>query len=158
VTPKRMTLHCSASPNGRKETVDDIRAWHIARGFTDVGYHFIIYVDGTVAHGRPITMMGAHVAGDNQDNVGICLIGNDRFSSAQLYSLRGLLDVLFHVYSIPNEQLFCHYEFSSAKAQGKTCPNIKVEDLREWYFNHREASMTNYLMQTSLAPGVSLSP
>ena len=31
-------IHCSATAEGRNFTVEDVRRWHKARGFVDVGY------------------------------------------------------------------------------------------------------------------------
>ena len=50
----KIILHCSATPEGRNVTVEDIRAWHIERGFRTIGYHYVIYLDGSVHAGRPV--------------------------------------------------------------------------------------------------------
>lgn len=67
--------HCAATPEGKDFTVDDIRAWHKLRGFTDVGYHYIIYRDGRIMLGRPIGQIGAHVEGHNKKTIGCVYIG-----------------------------------------------------------------------------------
>ena len=55
-------LHCSATPEGRDVSLDDIRRWHVdERGWSDVGYHFVITLDGVVHAGRPMDIAGAHV-------------------------------------------------------------------------------------------------
>lgn len=68
-------IHCAATPEGKDFTVADIRAWHKARGFTDVGYHYVVYRDGRIMLGRPIGQVGAHVAGHNTGTIGISYIG-----------------------------------------------------------------------------------
>jgi N-acetylmuramoyl-L-alanine amidase len=70
-----ITLHCSATRPSMQVGAKDIRAWHKAKGWADIGYHFVIKRDGTVEKGRPLTQTGAHVAGWNQNNIGICLVG-----------------------------------------------------------------------------------
>lgn len=40
-------VHCSATAEGKDFTVAQIRQWHLARGFSDIGYHYVIYRDGT---------------------------------------------------------------------------------------------------------------
>ncbi len=55
--------------------VAEVRKWHVARGFSDVGYHFVIRRDGTIEEGRPIEKAGAHVKGHNATTVGVCLVG-----------------------------------------------------------------------------------
>lgn len=68
-------IHCAATPEGRDDTVADIRSWHKARGWTDIGYHYVVYRDGRVMLGRPVGQVGAHVAGHNTGTIGICYIG-----------------------------------------------------------------------------------
>lgn len=70
-----IVIHCSATPNGRAVSVDDLRAWHRARGFQDVGYHYVVLATGATAPGRPVGQPGAHVAGLNAHSVGVCMVG-----------------------------------------------------------------------------------
>jgi N-acetylmuramoyl-L-alanine amidase len=71
----RIVVHCSATPNGKHFDVDTIRSWHAERGFKDIGYHFVIYTDGSVVPGRPLEKIGAHALGYNESSVGVCLVG-----------------------------------------------------------------------------------
>lgn len=101
-------IHCAATrPNWMTgahiaDKVAAIRSWHVSgNGWRDIGYHWIIDRDGTVAPGRPETVQGAHVAGYNQDSLGVCLLGghgsvqdgifSDNFTQAQADALRRLL-------------------------------------------------------------------
>ena len=59
-------VHCSATPEGRDVSVSEIRKWHKARGWSDIGYHFVITLDGTMNVGRPIEKIGAHAKGYNR--------------------------------------------------------------------------------------------
>ncbi len=68
-------IHCSDSPEGRNDKAEDIRKWHKQRGFSDIGYHYVIDLDGTVEKGRPIEQAGAHCTGHNRNSIGICYIG-----------------------------------------------------------------------------------
>ena len=68
-------IHCSATPEGRHVTVATIRKWHKARRWKDIGYHFVIYLDGSVHKGRPVEQTGAHVAGRNKNTIGVCYVG-----------------------------------------------------------------------------------
>ena len=72
---KQVILHCSATPEGKDVTVDTIREWHLARGFNDIGYHFVIYRDGSIHQGRNIDTVGAHCTNQNSNSVGVCYIG-----------------------------------------------------------------------------------
>lgn len=69
-------VHCSATPAGRNVRCADIRRWHTTeRGFTDIGYHFLVCLDGTVESGRPLDRPGAHCIGHNRKSIGICYAG-----------------------------------------------------------------------------------
>lgn len=77
-----IVIHCSATPEGREVTLEDIDAMHKAKGWKMVGYNYVIELDGTVRTGRPITIDGAHcnTAGTsgvayNKHSIGICYVG-----------------------------------------------------------------------------------
>lgn len=74
-TIDKIIIHCSATPEGRAHSVEDIRRWHKAQGFADVGYHYVIGLDGAVFRGRPLEQAGAHCRGQNAHSIGICYIG-----------------------------------------------------------------------------------
>jgi N-acetylmuramoyl-L-alanine amidase len=118
---KRVILHCSASPNFKKFTIENIRQWHKARGFYDVGYHYVIELDGAVSEGRKEKSIGAHCKGYNLDSIGICLIGSTEFTEAQISSLVSLIQDITTRY--PNIEINGHYEFTDKK----TCPNFDVK-------------------------------
>lgn len=100
-----IVIHCSASPNGQDFKAKDVDAWHKARGFNrasqaaraynptlkHIGYHYVIEIDGNIALGRALEEIGAHVQGNNSKSIGICLIGTDVYSAAQMHSLKNLL-------------------------------------------------------------------
>ncbi|KEQ05763.1 hypothetical protein GV67_04245 [Pseudorhizobium pelagicum] len=67
--------HCTATPEGRDFTVNDIRAWHKQRGWSDIGYHYIVYRDGRIMPGRPVGQVGAHVSGHNTGTIGCSYVG-----------------------------------------------------------------------------------
>ena len=78
---RKIIVHCSATPEGKPFTADDIRKWHTTpkdkggRGWRDIGYHYVIHLDGSVHKGRSEEMQGAHCAGYNSFSIGICYIG-----------------------------------------------------------------------------------
>ncbi|HEY1100560.1 MAG TPA: N-acetylmuramoyl-L-alanine amidase [Myxococcota bacterium] len=78
--PNRITIHHTVTPNNDSMSMParmrQIQAYHIdSRGWCDMGYHFFIGQDGKVYQGRVETILGAHVANDNSNNVGISFIG-----------------------------------------------------------------------------------
>lgn len=68
-------LHCSATKENEDVTVNDIRRWHIEKGYNDIGYHYVIYIDGSVHVGRDIKIEGAHCLGYNANSIGVCYVG-----------------------------------------------------------------------------------
>ncbi|WP_026379377.1 N-acetylmuramoyl-L-alanine amidase [Afifella pfennigii] len=68
-------VHCTATPEGRRVTVKEIDAWHRARGWSGIGYHRVVHLDGKVEDGRPIAKIGAHVAGHNTGTIGLVYVG-----------------------------------------------------------------------------------
>lgn len=136
--PRRITeiiLHCSATPEGRDYTVADIKKWHLARGFSDIGYHYVIYRDGTVIPGRNEALVGAHCTGRNSNSIGICYIGGcardgktpkDTRTVAQRRALIVLVKKLMLKYGITEKYIFGHYQFAN-----KACPSFKIEDFKK---------------------------
>lgn len=108
-------IHCSATPNGRWTTVEDIDGWHRQRGFARltaarqrynprlpaIGYHRVIYTNGAPATGRDLGEVGAHVSGWNAHSIGICMIGTDRYSPEQWATLAEQVRMLAGMYRIP---------------------------------------------------------
>ena len=124
----KIILHCTATPEGRPTSVKDIRSWHKARGFSDIGYHYIVHIDGSISKGRPEEKQGAHVKGHNKDSIGIAYVGGidknnfqplDTRTEKQKSSLHGLIMNLMKDY--PDATLHGHNEFSS-----KACPSFDV--------------------------------
>ena len=68
-------VHCTATPEGRPVTVKQIDTWHRARGWSGIGYHRVVHLEGLVEDGRPIDKIGAHVAGHNTGTVGLVYVG-----------------------------------------------------------------------------------
>lgn len=150
--PTFITVHCSASKKGRYLTASEIRKEHLARGWKDIGYHFVIRTDGAVETGRRIDTQGAHVEGHNKDNVGICLIGglnaqgkaSFTYTPAQMYSLERLLDELCGLYSIPFDNIKGHRDwYGDSNGDG-------VIDSRDWYKECPCFDVTTWLSSTEL--------
>lgn len=127
----KIILHCSATPEGKDFTVADIDRWHRERGFRCIGYHYVVYRDGTVVAGRPVTEIGAHCSGQNANSIGVCYIGGvaadgktpkDTRTHAQRKTLRLIVDKLKTEY--PGATVHGHYEFAN-----KACPSFKICDL-----------------------------
>ena len=74
-----LIIHCSATREGEDYTVEDIDRWHARRGFgkrgIHIGYHYVVYRDGSLHTGRPLEDEGAHTLHHNAHSIGICYIG-----------------------------------------------------------------------------------
>lgn len=117
---KLIVIHCSDSPQGRGDNAETIHKWHRKRKFAGIGYHHVVLENGVVENGRPIFWEGAHVKGFNTNSIGICLIGKDSFTSAQMDTLTRLL--LDYTFDHPDVEIAGHYQLD----EGKTCPNIDI--------------------------------
>lgn len=130
----KIILHCAATPEGKDFTVGNIRNWHLQRGFTDIGYHFVIYRDGSVHRGRPVEYAGAHTTGQNQNSIGICYIGGcaadgkpkDTRTPEQRFALFKLVHELMQKYNISISKVFGHREFAN-----KACPSFDMNTFRK---------------------------
>ena len=125
-TIKELIVHCSATPEGKDYSVDTIRQWHLQRGFSDIGYHYVIYRDGSIHMGRDESIIGAHCTGHNANSIGVCYIGGcasdgktpkDTRTAQQKQSLVKLLKELKTKY--PQASIHGHRDFSS-----KACPSF----------------------------------
>ena len=128
-------IHCSATREGQDIKAKTIKQWHRARGFADIGYHYIIDLDGTIEKGRDESLVGAHCIGKNAISIGICYIGGcdknlkpkDTRTDAQKKAMKTLVHQLMEKYNIPLNNVYGHYQFCSYKE----CPSVKIEQLRE---------------------------
>ena len=124
---KELIVHCSATPEGKDYSVDTIRQWHLQRGFSDIGYHYVIYRDGSIHIGRDESIIGAHCTGHNTNSIGVCYIGGcasdgktpkDTRTLQQKESLLSLLNSIFAFLSIFSPRInspFLHYLFDNAQ-------------------------------------------
>lgn len=106
-TINQIIVHCSATPPSMDIGVDEIRGWHVdERGWSDVGYHFIIRRNGDLEHGRPIARAGAHAKGFNEKSIGICLIGgtdsDDKTKAEANFTLEQYLALFEHANFLMN--------------------------------------------------------
>lgn len=119
-------IHCTATPEGKDYTVDTIRQWHRQRGFSDVGYHYIIHPNGQIDDGRDVNVAGAHCSGHNSHSIGIAYIGGmtadnksakDTRTDEQRTAIKRLLRALRSIY--PKAKIHGHRDFAA-----KACPSF----------------------------------
>lgn len=129
----RIVVHCSATPTKMDIGVNTIRGWHVLeRGWSDIGYHYVITRDGKVQKGRPVARAGAHSRGFNKDSIGICYVGGlnndmedeDNRTDAQKAAMYDLIVEL--CVRFPHINDICgHCDLPRVT---KTCPNFDVKD------------------------------
>lgn len=118
-------IHCSASDRDSHDSVDVIRSWHLDRGWSDIGYHFVITQNGRIYPGRPLSKMPAAQRGHNRGAIAICLTGKDEFSADQFDTLRSLCNRLWTLHAGVKPLRFRgHCEVSR-----KTCPVFEYDDV-----------------------------
>lgn len=126
----KIVIHCSATPEGRDVKFDTIKDWHVKeRGWSNIGYHFVVELDGTIVEGRPLESTGAHLRGFNKKSIGICYVGGldssmkpkDTRTEKQKESLDFLALNLLDTFK--GAELCGHNEYSS-----KSCPSFNVKE------------------------------
>lgn len=139
-------VHCAATREGRDFTVEDITRWHKARGFATIGYHYVIYRDGSIHEGRPLGQVGAHCVGHNKHSIGICYIGGcasdgktpkDTRTPEQKEALLTLLRRLKARF--PNATIHGHRDFAA-----KACPSFDA------FREYRQLALAIMLVFSSL--------
>lgn len=126
----KIIIHCTATREGDDISVDTIRRWHLARGWSDIGYHYVIDIKGNINAGRPIELIGAHCRGENKYSIGIAYVGGveadgktpkDTRTKAQKDSIIRLVKKLKGCY--PDVTIHGHNEFAN-----KACPSYNVQN------------------------------
>ena len=127
-TINKLFVHCAATKEGVDVTTDTIKKWHLARGFNDIGYHYVIYRDGSIHQGRKENVVGAHVSGQNSNSIGICYVGGldsngkpkDTRTPEQRNAMQALLRALKRRY--PGAVIYGHRDFAN-----KACPSFDAK-------------------------------
>ena len=124
-------LHCTATPEGRHVSLEEVRDWHVrGNGWSDIGYHYLILLDGTICDGRPLDKSGAHCIGHNSRSIGIAYVGGcaadgttpkDTRTPEQRAALKKLVAALQQRF--PAATVHCHNEFAA-----KACPYCQITE------------------------------
>ena len=131
---KKIIIHCTGTKKGDRISREQIKRWHLERGFEDIGYHYIIEVDGNVQIGRPLHLVGAHCYGHNDDSIGIAYVGGldesgnpcNTLNVLQEKSLIQLCEKLKRQFQ--DITIHGHNEFSN-----KHCPCFEIRNLLKKY-------------------------
>lgn len=127
----RVIWHCTATPEGREVTYDDLWQWHVVQnGWSDIGYHYLIQLDGTVVPCRPENLVGAGVSGHNNDSIHISYAGGlakdgvtakDTRTPAQKVAMDDLTRDMARKYGLTAADIHGHNEYAA-----KACPSFDV--------------------------------
>ncbi len=104
---EEIIIHCADTKEGKDFKAADIKRWHTSKppqgnGWKDIGYHYVIDIDGTIEQGRPLDQVGAHTKDHNAKTIGICYVGGrdangnvkDTRTDAQVAAMRRLVKAL----------------------------------------------------------------
>lgn len=134
-----IVVHCTATPEGREVTVADITRWHKHNGWSTIGYHYVILLNGQIETGRPEEAIGAHVSGKNANSIGIVYVGGtgtdnrpkNTLTEKQADALERVLRKMVAKY--PDARIAGHNQFAP-----KACPSFSVpEYLRNRDFDEK---------------------
>jgi hypothetical protein len=125
------------------QTCRDWQAYHQnSNGWNDIGYHYLVDALGRLYTGRPSTVLGAHVLGENSHRVGINFMQDGRYhglTRAQKRTLRKLFAKPHHKLGLPALQTLVNHPggdwgvFGHRQVPGQAteCPGDKIAaDLR----------------------------
>lgn len=136
-----IVVHSSATPASDNIGVAEIDRWHRMKGWTKIGYHYVIRRSGVIEPGRALDEIGAHARPRNYDSVGICMVGgveDDRktpeqnFTPDQMFTLELTVRGLLSAY--PDAAVIGHRDVPGTP--GTACPSF---DVRAWWDSVREA-------------------
>ena len=125
----RIILHCTATVEGLELKASTIDLWHRKRGWSEIGYHYVIYANGEIATGRNVVKQGSHTKGHNEDSIGIAYVGglDLKHQPRDTMTMHQEVAFLTLVNSIRTVFGYCtvhgHNEFSS-----KACPSFQVQE------------------------------
>jgi len=124
---KEIVIHCTASPDYMDIGANTIKQWHLDRGWSDIGYHYVIRRNGEIEKGRPDDIAGAHARGVNQTSIGVVWVGETQIDVLQEKAMMSLIHFLMGKYNIKIENVLGHCE---AVKTSKTCPNLNMNRVR----------------------------
>jgi len=141
-----VVIHCAATTEDHDVNAEEIRGWHLQRGWLDIGYHKVIKRDGTIEDGRSLTTPGAHARGFNHKSWGICLAGGvesdnktpeANYTHAQWNALEWQVrDMLKEA---PNAKVIGHRDLPNVS---KACPSF---DVPEWWAGRQKSNVVELL-------------
>ncbi len=149
----KLTLHHAAgfSANNIEDGIEQMQAiqdlHQYVRGWSDIGYHFVVDKAGNIYQGRPETVIGAHVLSNNTGNIGVCVLGcyhppevycGDRLSDATTNSLIELYAWISGEYNYNPNILLGHRDYPN---NDTSCPGNTIHEDLSWFRNEIKTYM-----------------
>lgn len=104
------------------EIVQRIETYHRnEKEWAAIGYHFLVGKDGRIYEGRPVKYQGAHVSTQNENNLGISVIGDfmdHRPSARQIEALTAFLDDKRKTYGVSRARVYGHRDLHASLCPG----------------------------------------
>lgn len=118
---KKIILHHA---NASTCSAEDIHTWHLNRGWSGIGYHFVVRKDGTIERGRPIDRVGAHCTGQNVDSIGVCFEGDFEKETMPDVQLQAGRELMAYIKGLYGQGLVIakHKSFMATDCPGKNFP------------------------------------
>lgn len=136
-------IHCAATPPEMDIGAHEIDQWHKERGWSGIGYHYVLRRGGQIEKGRTESQVGIHASGYNKNSIGVCLVGGSKrvrdksgkvvlapqnnFTDLQWQTLEKIIIDLLKKY--PNATVIGHRDVAI-----KDCPTFSV---RDWLENNK---------------------
>lgn len=125
-----MNAFTSTGQSAAAGRIEAIRNSHVnARGWADIGYHYIVDPAGRVWEGRPVNLQGAHVADNNEHNLGVMMLGNYDLQSPTSPAVRALDDFvtsMMRKYRVPVSRIYTHQELRPTACPGRSLQRVMV--------------------------------
>ena len=144
-----IVMHCTATKPDMDIGAATIDEWHKNKGWSGIGYHYVVRRNGNVEDGRPIEKAGAHVKGMNTPSIGVALVGGvasdgktseDNFTPEQMTAASKLALALMEKYDVPLAKVMGHKEVIEQITHGspKDCPVFDMDAFRSSIFQNYE--------------------
>jgi len=131
-----LVIHCADTYPSMDIGAKEINGWHLARGWSGIGYALVIRRNGVLERGRDLDNdgdvtdeTGAHARGYNRESIGVCLVGGrsfynlpePNFTPEQLTTLASTISLIRAKY--PSIEVLGHRDLPEVK---KACPCFDV--------------------------------
>lgn len=170
-----VVVHWTATYTNQDIGAEEVHEWHKQKGWSGIGYHYIVRRDGRIQRGRPISKQGAHANdnGHNKYSIGIAFaagyncpsgtknpnkfISADSITPQQMRSFDMFMSAFYDEW--PGGQAWGHVDTDN---KGKTDPGFSVQEYVKSKFdkvNVATSGRTQPLSPTQLAaakPGTQL--